>query len=165
MVPVPVWVAEVFDNFLSCEFTYVKNGQPVSFPVVVFYEAVPLRFVTTSSVAFAKKLEAIRENPKVSLLFSNPEGSGLDYQPIVMVQGVATIDDSNLSAWTKYLPQMLRKQPKAAKLYDRYCNAFLFSRICRRVNDFYLLRVLVKVSPVKVLAWKSLSATPEVFPL
>lgn len=165
MTAVPAWIEEVFENFLSCEFTYIRDGQPVSFPVVVFYEIYPIRLVVTTSIAFAKKLDAIRENPRVSLLFSNAEESGLNYEPVVLVQGLAEIDDSDLSAWKKYLPLMVRKQPKAAKLYDRYCKAFLFSKICRRVNDFYLLRVLVRIAPVKVFAWRSSSASPEVISL
>ncbi len=165
MKAIPAWIEEVLNSFLSCEFTYIRGGQPISFPVVVFVENNPTRLVVTSSVAFAKKIEAIRKNPKVSLLFSNPEGSGLDYQPTVLVQGLAEIDDSDFSAWKKYLPQMVKKQPKAAKLYDRYCNALLFSRVCRRINDFYLLRILIKITPLKVIAWRNGSDSPEVISL
>lgn len=37
------------------------------------------------------------ENPKVSLLFSDPVGSGMPNPPVVLVQGLATVRDAGFS--------------------------------------------------------------------
>ena len=62
----------------------------------------------------------MRKDPKVSLLFSNPEGSGIE-KHVVLVQGVADCDDSDLDhGWERYLPMWRKKEP--------YIDGFLAAR-------------------------------------
>src|SRR5437899_11553696 len=89
------WVRDVLENYLICEFTCIDNGKPVTFPLLFFYDNNPPRFAVTSSILFSRKIEHMKKNPKVSLLFSNPEGSGIE-KNVVLVQGVAKCDDSDL---------------------------------------------------------------------
>src|SRR5438128_12379502 len=91
----PTWVQSVFDRYLICEFTSIDNGKPVTFPLLFFYDNNPPKFAVTSSILYSRTIDHLTRNPKVSLLFSNQEGSGIEMQ-VVVGQGVAKCDDSDL---------------------------------------------------------------------
>ncbi len=140
----PDWVRDVFERYLICEFTSIDNGKPVTFPLLFFYDANPPRFAVTSSILFSRKIEHMKKNPKVSLLFSNPEGSGVE-KHVVLVQGVAKCDDSDLDhGWERYLPMWRKKEP--------YIDGFLAAR---EQFAWFWKRIVVEVEPRKILAWKN----------
>ena len=154
MIQVPGWVGDVFDHYLTCEFTTVANGRPVTFPLLYFYEADSGKFTVTSSILFSKKVEHMKEDPKVSLLFSNPEGSGIGKQAI-LVQGIAHCDDSDLDhGWERFLPHWRKKEP--------YIDAFLAER---EKFGWFWKRIVIQVEPKKIMAWKNgnTDGPPEVF--
>src|SRR5947209_17819158 len=95
LIPVPAWVRETFDSYLVCEFTTVKSGKPVTLPLLPFYLPGSGKFVVTSSILFSKKAENVKQNPKVSLLFSNHEGSKVG-KHAVLAEGIAHADDNDL---------------------------------------------------------------------
>jgi hypothetical protein len=98
----------------------------------------------------------MKKNPKVSLLFSNPEGSGIE-KHVVLVQGVAKCDDSDLDhGWERYLPMWRKKEP--------YIDGFLAAR---EQFAWFWKRIVVEVEPKKILAWKNgdTSKAPEAFNL
>ena len=138
----PNWVQDVFDRYLICEFTSIDNGKPVTFPMLFFYDQ--NKFVVTSSILFSKKIEHLKRNPKVSLLFSNPEGSGVE-KHVILVQGMAKTDDSDLDhGWEKYLPMWRKKEP--------YIDGFLAAR---EQFAWFWKRIVVEVEPRKIRAWKN----------
>jgi len=154
MIQVPGWVGDVFDHYLTCEFTTVANGRPVTFPLLYFYDADSGKFTVTSSILFSKKVEHMKEDPKVSLLFSNPEGSGIGKQAI-LVQGIAHCDDSDLDhGWERFLPHWRKKEP--------YIDAFLAER---EKFGWFWKRIVIQVEPKKIMAWKNgnTDGPPEVF--
>ncbi len=154
MIQVPTWVREVFEKYLICEFTTISSGKPVTFPMLYFYEANSGKFTVTSSILFSKKVENMKNNPKVSLLFSNPEGSGIG-RHVVLAQGMAECDDSDLDhGWERFLPQWRKKEP--------YIDAFLVER---EKFGWFWKRIVVQVEPLKVMAWKNgnTEEAPEVF--
>jgi len=154
MIQVPGWVGDVFDHYLTCEFTTVANGRPVTFPLLYFYEADSGKFTVTSSILFSKKVEHMKKDPKVSLLFSNPEGSGIGKQAI-LVQGIAHCDDSDLDhGWERFLPHWRKKEP--------YIDAFLAER---EKFGWFWKRIVIQVEPKKIMAWKNgnTDGPPEVF--
>jgi hypothetical protein len=106
------------------------------------------------SSAFYRTAEGIKANPRVSLLFSNPIGSGLNYNPIVLVQGTAKIYDedfvANLHSLTKYIPEFIRKQPKSAGLFDPGFKGWFF----RKLMGWYMYRIIIEVTPDNILGWK-----------
>ncbi|HEY5620461.1 MAG TPA: pyridoxamine 5'-phosphate oxidase family protein, partial [Candidatus Bathyarchaeia archaeon] len=65
----------------------------MTFPLLYFYDADSGKFAVTSSILFSKKVEHMKKHPKVSMLFTNPEGSGIEKHAI-LVQGIALCDDS-----------------------------------------------------------------------
>lgn len=154
VISVPRWVTDVFDNYLICEFTTVANNKPVTFPLLYFYDSTSGKFTVTSSILFSKKVLNMKKNPKVSLLFSNPAGSGIRKQA-VLVQGMAHCDDSDLDhGWERFLPQWRRKEP--------YIDAFLAER---EKFGWFWKRIVVQVEPKRITAWKDGNAMskPEVF--
>jgi general stress protein 26 len=154
MIQVPPWVRETFDSYLVCEFTTVKSGKPVTVPLLPFYLPDSGKFVVTSSILFSKKAENVKKNPKVSLLFSNPEGSRAG-KHAVLVQGIAHADDSDLDhGWEKYLSYWRKKEP--------YIDAYLAER---EKFGWFWKRIVVQVEPKKILAWKNgdTSRAPEEF--
>ncbi|HEY5620645.1 MAG TPA: pyridoxamine 5'-phosphate oxidase family protein, partial [Candidatus Bathyarchaeia archaeon] len=144
----------VFERYLTCELTTAANGRPVTFPLLYFYDADSGKFTVTSSIFFSKKAERMKRNPKVSLLFSNPEGSGIGKQAI-LVQGIAHCDDSDLDhGWERFLPYWRKKEP--------YIDAFLAER---EKFGWFWKRIVIRVEPKKIMAWKNgiTDGAPEVF--
>ncbi len=154
MIHVPRYVQDVFERYLICEFTTISGGKPVTFPLLYFYDVESGRFTVTSSILFSKKVEHVKNNPKVSLLFSNPEGSGIG-RHAVLVQGVASCEDSDLDhGWERFLPYWRKKEP--------YIDAFLAER---EKFGWFWKRIVIQVDPRKIMAWKngSTMSRPEVF--
>lgn len=154
MIKTPQWVQDAFNNYLVCEFTSIKNGKPITLPLLPFYLSDTGRLVVTSSILFSKKVENVKKNPKVSLLFSNPEGTKAG-KHVVLVQGTATTDDSDLDhGWEKYLGHWRKKEP--------YIDAYLAER---EKFGWFWKRVPIIVEPKKIMAWKNGDTTqpPEVF--
>src|SRR5436309_13944678 len=90
----PNWVQDVFEHYLICEFTSIDNGKPITFPLLFFYNDNPPKFPVTPSPLFSRTPEHMKNNPKVSLLFSNPAGS-CAVTHVVLVQGVTKCNDSD----------------------------------------------------------------------
>lgn len=84
----PLEVQQVFDSFLTTEFTTVDaHGQPICWSLTPYYEPGDPCIDVTTALGYPKKANDARANPKVSLLFSDPTGSGIDGAPQVLVQG------------------------------------------------------------------------------
>mgnify|MGYP002396980070 CR=1 FL=1 len=161
---IPSWIEDVFYKYLTCEFTTISKDSPISYPVgPIFYDKERGKMIVTSAPAFSKKVESIKKNPRVSILFSNPIGSGLDHAPIVLVQGTAKVDDrdfeANSRALRKYIIEVVRKQPKAAGLFAPGINGWFM----RKLMGWYLYRIIIEVTPETILAWKNgdLDGEPE----
>ncbi|GEM_PF-5472358 len=70
VLPLPADVEEVFREFRVCEFTTLaKDGTPITWPTIPFYESDTGRFIVTTSVAFPQKAFNVRRDPRVSLLW------------------------------------------------------------------------------------------------
>ncbi len=154
MITVSPWIKDVFEHYLICEFTTISNGKPITFPLLYFYDPTTGVFTVTSSILFSRKIEHMKKNSKVSLLFSNPEGSGIG-KHAVLVQGIAKCEDSDLDhGWERFLPDWRKKEP--------YIDGFLAER---EKFGWFWKRIVVQVQPWKVTAWKdaNLEKTPEVF--
>jgi hypothetical protein len=92
-------VQQVFERFLTTELTTVdRRGQPITWPVTPYYRPGQDCIDVTTALGFPKKARDAARNPKVSLLFSDPTGSGLRRAPMVLVQGTAVVDDDDLDA-------------------------------------------------------------------
>ena len=122
----PAEVQQVFDTFITTEFTTVDaKGQPIAWPLTPYYRLGDPCIDVTTGLGYPKKANDARANPKVAVLFSDPTGSGLEGTPQVLVQGIADVDDRDLDAnRARYKRELAEKLPGAAdqmppKAFDR----------------------------------------------
>src|SRR6266516_1448857 len=115
----PPEVEAVFREFRTCEFTTVnRQGQPLTWPTEPYYDAPEGRLIVTSSIAFPVKAYNARRHPQVSLLFSDPTGSGLDDPPGVLVQGkVSSVEELTTDPPWSYdmFKESIERQPNTRK--------------------------------------------------
>ena len=90
----PEEVAAVLRSYYTCEVTTVNGkGQPMTWPALAYYDEAAGEIFFSVSIAFPVKAQNARKRPQVSLLYSDPTGSGLDQPPAVLVQGDATVTE------------------------------------------------------------------------
>ena len=144
----PEEVQEVFGRFMTTELTTVDSrGQPIVWPVTPYYDRGGATIDITTGVGYPKKAEDARRHPRVSLLFSDPTGSGIDSGVRVLVQGIAEIDDRDLKAnFERYRAESDRKVPRVRK--EWFPPAPL-----DRMFSWYFERIYVKTRPERVFTW------------
>ena len=72
-------VQEVFDRFVTTELTTVgARQQPITWPVTPFYEPGAQTIDVTTGIGYPKKADDAKRHPSVSMLFSDPTGSGIE---------------------------------------------------------------------------------------
>jgi general stress protein 26 len=143
----PQEVQEVFDRFITTELTTVDSrGQPIAWPVTPYYKPGDPTIDVTTGVGYPKKAQDARRNPHVSLLFSDPNGSGIESGIRVLVHGTAEVDDRDLKAnRERYRTESLEKLPAIKKMMPPKAVEGLFS--------WYYERIYVKVRPERVFVW------------
>ena len=151
---------DIIDRYFTCEFTTLsRNGSPVSWPVSPRLLA-DGRFLLTTSIGMPQKAFNIRRNPKVSLLFSEPTGSGVAQPGAVLIQGDATADDrivadvSSDRDLAALLETIAGRQP---------AGAFWSTWLGRRLMWPYYIRLLIYVTPRRALFWptRDFNSAPE----
>ena len=146
----PPEVAAVLREFRACEFTTLsKDGTPTTWPTSAWYEPGAMRFLITTSIGLPQKAFNVRRNPRVALLFSDPTGSGLTSPPAVLVQGEAIAPDKVVSSpkglEDYWRDTIFRRQP-ATEALSR-------NPVMRRLMDWYYMRLLIWVTPRRILWW------------
>ena len=149
----PPEVQSVIKEFRACEFTTLSKGvKPVTWPVSARYLSDQGHFLLTTSIGLAQKASNIRRNPRVSLLFSNPTGSGLTNPPAVLIQGDARASDEIVTSMNAvdglseyWLESIFRRQPATAMLSA--------NPIMRKMMDWYYMRIVITVTPRAVYWW------------
>jgi hypothetical protein len=139
---------DVVDRSITAELsTLTGSGRPITTPVTPYPGGRGDTVDVSTGLTYAAKAERARRNPRVSLLFADPVGTQLDENPVVLVQGLATVRDSDLQANTdRYvelsttkLPDTVRGRPRAA---------------LRRMAWYYA-RIWIEVTPLHVRWWPS----------
>jgi hypothetical protein len=155
----PTAVQQVFDRFITTEFTTVDGaGQPITWPLTPYYRPGDPCIDVTTGLGYPKKAHDARANSKVSMLFSDPTGSGMESPPQVLVQGTADVDDRDLDAnRDRYRREMGEKLPAAKdqmppKLFDG-------------LLTWYLARIYIHVRPERIYVWgdQGVGAEPQLF--
>ena len=154
----PAEVRDAFDRFVTCELTTVDAAkQPITWPVTPYYvEGGPTIDVTTG-LGYPKKADDAKAHPSVSLLFSDPTGSGIDSGLRVLVQGTATVDDEDLKAnAARYVRESGEKLPATKKMNP--------PKAIRPMFNWYYARLYIKVRPERVFVWRdgNLAEEPEI---
>ena len=146
----PTAVTDVLGRFLCCEAaTLGRDGTPLAWPAVALMLPDRDRFLLTTSIGFPVKAANIRRDPRVSLLYSDPTGSGLVSPPAVLVQGTATVaddvrtwGDADLEAHWRLVG---RRQPASKR--------FSATAPGRWFMDWYYMRLMIYVRPMRVTWW------------
>lgn len=146
----PPEIRAVIEEFRTCELTTcAKDGGPITWPTVPFYDPARGIFIVTTSIALAQKALNVRRNPRVALLFSDPTASGLRRPPAVLIQGNAVAPDR---VETEISPdvaagieRLFRRQP-AGTVYSA-------NRLTRHIFDWYYMRLRIEVTPVRIRWW------------
>jgi hypothetical protein len=143
----PEQVQDVFARFITVEYTTVDGSrQPITWPVTPYYERGGPCIDITTGLGYPKKAEDARGNPKVSLLFSDPTGSGMERPPAVLVQGTASVDDADLAAnRDRYQRESFEKLPATKSMYP--------PKFVQPLFGWYLSRIYVHVRPERVYVW------------
>jgi hypothetical protein len=152
LAKLPAEVQATIREFRTCEFaTMTRAGTPIAWPVGTLYQADHGRFQLTTSIAFPQKAFNVRRNPHVSLLFSDPTGSGLAKPPTVLVQGWATAPDevvTGVEATREYWRDAIySRQPASEQISSNF--------LTRKLMDWYYMRIVIYVSPVTVHWWSA----------
>ncbi len=102
----------------------------------------------STGLTYPAKAERARRDPRVALLFADPTaGDSGASSPVVLVQGLATVRDSDLQANTdRYVRLSTQKIPAATERAPR----FALKRM-----PWYFARIWVQVTPVHILWWPS----------
>jgi hypothetical protein len=154
----PQEIQDVFDRFITTEYTTIDaSGQPITWPVTPYYEPGAATIDITTGIGYPKKADDAARHPKVSMLFSDPNGSGIDSGIVVLVQGMAEVDEANVDAnRERYFREAGEKLPATKEMHPP---KFLMGWM-----DWYYARIYVKVRPERVLVWADgdLDKPPEI---
>lgn len=94
----PEAALEMFQRAITVEYTSLtRAGAPIMVPLTPFLGQDRLTVDVSTGLTYPTKAERARRNPKVSLLLSDPVGSGMPNPPVVLVQGLATVRDAGFS--------------------------------------------------------------------
>lgn len=155
----PAEVQSVFERFITTELTTVdSNGQPITWPVTPYYSAGAPCIDVTTGLGYPKKADDARANPLVTLLFSDPTGSGLADPPMVLVQGSAQVDDRDLDAnRARYARESAVKLPAISQLMP--------PAPLQRFLAWYYTRIYIRVRPERVYVWpgRDVAAEPQLY--
>jgi general stress protein 26 len=137
----PKGVQELVDAALVTELTVVRgDGRPITYPLIPLWDGEHV--LMTSSILFSRKLEHIKDNPRVSLSFSDPVALG-GRQDRATIQGEArVIDGDPHTDWEKVLPLWSAKEPVILQ--------FLKARVA---FPLFFERSVIEVLPRRVLYW------------
>ena len=141
-------VQQVFDSFITTEFTaFDSTGMPITWPVTPYYSPGAKTIDITTGVGYPKKASDARRNERVSLLFSEPFGSGMERPPMVLVQGTAHVEDRDLNANAdRYARESVVKLPATKEMMP--------PALIRRTMGWYFKRLYVQVRPERVYVWE-----------
>jgi hypothetical protein len=107
----------------------------------------------TTSLGFGRKLDRIKQNPRVALAYHAREHGFATEPRFVLVQGTATYDadpdPSVLAATVRPASTRFMGEPRTGIFWDRWLSAY------------YADRVLVTVQVERVLSWPNLACTGE----
>jgi general stress protein 26 len=153
----PKPIEELLETALVSELTVIDPaGRPMTHPLIPLYDGELIYL--TSSVLFSKKLEHIKQNPKVSISISDPEAVQVERFKRVTIQGDAAVDDSDLhSGWEeRVLPLWRQKEPMI--------DMFLGKRVAL---PLFFERAIIEVTPRRALLWEDgdTARPPQVFEL
>jgi hypothetical protein len=157
---VPNAALDIIHGYYTCEFTTLsRDGSPQTWPVSPRL-LTDGRLLVATSIGLPQKAFNVRRNPKVSLLFSEPTGSGIKQPGAVLILGDATSEDRIVTD--------VSSDPDLAALMETVstrqpAGAIWTSWLGRRLWWSYFMRLLIYVTPRRALYWptRDFTSSPE----
>jgi hypothetical protein len=151
-LPSEVW--SVLDRSVTAEYTSLtRAGAPIMVPVTPYVSEDRTSLDVSTGLTYPTKAERARRNPRVSLLYGDPAGSGLVQPPVVLVQGLASVRDADLQANTdRYVRLTMEKLPAAYQGQPKFL---------LRTLAWYFSRIWIQVTPTRIWWWDSKTTTSE----
>ena len=158
---IPPEALAILRRYRTCEMTTLsRDGAPVTWPLCP-RRLDDGRFLLTASIGLPQKAFNLRRDPKVSLLFSEPKGSGVKQPGAVLVQGNASCEDrivtdmASMPDLKAYFTENIFARQPGGKIMSSWFG--------RRMLGSYYMRLLIYVTPIRILWWPSrdFSAAPE----
>ncbi|MEJ2305353.1 MAG: pyridoxamine 5'-phosphate oxidase family protein [Anaerolineales bacterium] len=132
-------------NSYVCEYASIKkDGTPITSLVIPFPGEDGCTVDVNTGLAYTGKAERARNNPKVSLLYSEPKGMIGERPPVILVYGRATVLDADLQVNTDRYARAIRAK---SKLF-RQIPAFMLQGMVG-----YIARIWIAITPIKVIWW------------
>jgi hypothetical protein len=139
--PDPDRLRRAVHDSAAVEVATATDDRPQTFPLSPFYDPDRGTVVVTSPPAFSGTVEAVREHPRLSLLFYGADDPFL-------LRGRATVRDHDLEANAEYVGDLLGAEPDSPKTEGFSKTAdMLESRLGRFLMGWYALRIVVEVEP------------------
>ncbi len=140
MTWLPDVLVEAVDAALVTEMTVVRgDGRPVTYPLIPMWD--DPRIVMTSSILFSRKLEHIKQNPRVSLSFSDPRAMGGRELRFTLQGEARVVDGDPHTDWEPLLGKWAEKEPVILQFFKARVAFPLFFE--RSVIEFVPRRALV----------------------
>lgn len=135
---------DLIHRSLTAEFTSIRDGKPVTYPLTPFYDEVTRRVVVSSPPAFAGKIENVRRDPGVAILLNDEDGE-------YVVVGAGHMRESDPESNAEYVRDLIRDEPETHKrrVFENSVE-FIESVIGRRLMGWYGLRVVVEFEPISM---------------
>ena len=142
----PVEVLPVFQRFITCEYaTMTRAGLPITLPLTPYLGEDSRTLDVSTGLTYPAKAERARQNPRVCMLFSDPTGARMASPPVVLVYGLAAVNDRDLQANAdRYVRLSLHKLPG---LY-RQLPWFILEQ-----QAWYWTRIWIHTTPLRILWW------------
>ncbi len=142
----PEELLPLFERALTVEHaSLTRAGLPVTYPLTPYVGDDRTTLDVSTGLTYPAKAERARRNPKVALLYSDPVGSGLEEAPVALVQGLATVRDSDLQANTDRYVRL--SMAKLRAVYEGQPKFVL------RSLAWYFVRIWMEVTPTRILWW------------
>lgn len=137
----PKPVVELIETALVTELSVVrKDGRPITYPLIPMWDGE--KILMTSSILFSRKLEHLKDNPRVALSFSDPVALGGRTDRATIQGDARVIDGDPHTDWEHVLPLWSAKEPVITQ--------FLKARVA---FPLFFERCVIEVVPRRVFYW------------
>jgi general stress protein 26 len=145
MEQLPDWMYHAMEESYTCQFaSTTARDIPVALPVILNHFDTDTGTLVLSSPAAMKRVENVRRRPQVAILFSPSGIEAGEPKHVLLVQGLAEVDTSNLeSGWKRYFAGWARRQPSARESLPAM----------QQMRPGYVQRAIIRVRPTRFLGW------------
>jgi hypothetical protein len=148
---IPDSIARTLESSVAAEYAYfTPKGDPLCWPVTPFWYPERGVLAIATGLAYPNKADYAKVNSKVALCFSNLGDSRLRANRTVVVQGDAKVLDQDIQKNTDRYVRELRRKFGVARIG--------LNSISIRFMSFYLPRLWVEITPVRILVYASASS-------